>query len=325
MAVAEDEDVRPLTDWPKVVSASIVPYEIDIDLTIYTGPDETVVLAAAQQAVEAYRAGARKLGRSITRAGLFGAAMVSGVHNAVINQPPAMCRSPASRWARAWAWRCGLPAMSTDSLLPPNATPLETGLARLGQRLSAVELPIADLWNPQTCPLPALPWLAWTLSVDTWDTDWTEERKRAITAGAIAAQRRKGSVAVVREALRTIDERLELVEADPAVSPCLYRAPAGAGPRGRAGVTGGGAVPVATASQIVAALSRAAPVRSQLNLVIELDLAARVVAEGAARAALYRRMRAGPDATGINWAGLLTNEMGEPLADDSGQFIDGSG
>jgi phage tail P2-like protein len=123
--------------------------------------------------------------------------------------------------------------MSTDSLLPPNATPLETGLARLGQRLSAVELPIADLWNPQTCPLPALPWLAWTLSVDTWDTDWTEERKRAITAGAIAAQRRKGSVAVVREALRTIDERLELVEADPAVSPCLHRAPAGAGPRGR--------------------------------------------------------------------------------------------
>jgi hypothetical protein len=33
-------------------------------------------------------------------------------------------------------------------------------------------------------------------------------------------------------------------------------------------------------------------------------------------------MRAGPDATGINWAGLLTNETGEPLADDSGQFID---
>ena len=89
MAVADNEDVRPLTDWPRVVSASIVPYEIDIDLTIYTGPDETVVLSAAQQAVEAYRAGARKLGRSITRAGLFGAAMVSGVHNAVINQPPA--------------------------------------------------------------------------------------------------------------------------------------------------------------------------------------------------------------------------------------------
>jgi phage tail P2-like protein len=182
--------------------------------------------------------------------------------------------------------------MSTDSLLPPNATPLETGLARLGQRLSAVELPIADLWNPQTCPLPALPWLAWTLSVDTWDTDWTEERKRAITAGAIAAQRRKGSVAVVREALRTIDERLELVEADPAISPHAFtvRLPV----LGRDDVTGGGAVPVATASQIVAALSRAAPVRSQLALVIELDLAARVVAEGAARARSIAACAAGP-------------------------------
>jgi hypothetical protein len=60
---------------------------------------------------------------------------------------------------------------------------------------------------------------------------------------------------------------------------------------GREDVTGGGAVPVATASQIVAALSRAAPVRSQLNLVIELDLAARVVAEGAARAALSPHAR----------------------------------
>jgi phage tail P2-like protein len=38
------------------------------------------------------------------------------------------------------------------------------------------------LWNPQTCPLAALPWLAWTLSIDKWDTDWTEERKRTATA-----------------------------------------------------------------------------------------------------------------------------------------------
>lgn len=89
LAIAEDQDVRPLTDWPRVVSAGIVPYAIDIDLWIYTGPDETVVLAAAQSAVEAYKARARRLGREITRAGLFGAAMVSGVHNAVVNSPVA--------------------------------------------------------------------------------------------------------------------------------------------------------------------------------------------------------------------------------------------
>ncbi|MDK4806086.1 MAG: baseplate J/gp47 family protein [Novosphingobium aromaticivorans] len=89
MAVADNEEVRPLTDWPRVSSATIVPYTIDIDLTVYAGPDEAVVLTAAQQAVDAYREGARKLGREITRAGLFGAAVVSGVHNAVINQPSA--------------------------------------------------------------------------------------------------------------------------------------------------------------------------------------------------------------------------------------------
>jgi phage-related baseplate assembly protein len=53
MAVAENEDVRPLTDWPRV-SATSCP-TIDIDLTVYAGPDEAVVLTAAQQAVEAYR------------------------------------------------------------------------------------------------------------------------------------------------------------------------------------------------------------------------------------------------------------------------------
>jgi phage tail P2-like protein len=105
------------------------------------------------------------------------------------------------------------------ALLPPNATALETGLARLGARLSDIAIPIADLWNPQTCPLAALPWLAWTLSIDKWDTDWTEERKRAATAGAIAAQRRKGSVASVRAVLRGIDDLLELVEGDPVRAP----------------------------------------------------------------------------------------------------------
>jgi phage tail P2-like protein len=110
--------------------------------------------------------------------------------------------------------------------MPPRSKPGWRGLAS-GCRRWNCRLPTCGTRRPARCPRC---WLAWTLSVDTWDTDWTEERKRAITAGAIAAQRRKGSVAVVREALRTIDERLELVEADPAVSPCLYRAPAGAGP-----------------------------------------------------------------------------------------------
>jgi phage tail P2-like protein len=93
-----------------------------------------------------------------------------------------------------------------------------------------VDLPIADLWNPQTCPLPALPWLAWTLSVDTWDTDWTEERKRAITAGAIAAQRRKGSVAWCARPCAPSTNASNWSRPIRRSPPCLHRAPAGAGP-----------------------------------------------------------------------------------------------
>jgi len=89
LAIAADEDVRPLTDWPQVRSAEIIDYEIDIDLVLFSGPDETIVLAAAQEGVEAYKAASRKLGRSITRAGLYAAAVVAGVQNALINKPPA--------------------------------------------------------------------------------------------------------------------------------------------------------------------------------------------------------------------------------------------
>jgi len=89
LAVSADEDVRPLTDWPQVRSAEIIDYEIDIDLVLFSGPDETIVLAAAQEGVEAYKAASRKLGRSITRAGLYAAAVVAGVQNALINKPVA--------------------------------------------------------------------------------------------------------------------------------------------------------------------------------------------------------------------------------------------
>jgi len=89
LAVSADEDVRPLTDWPQVRSAEIIDYEIDIDLVLFSGPDETIVLATAQEGVEAYKAASRKLGRSITRAGLYAAAVVAGVQNALINKPAA--------------------------------------------------------------------------------------------------------------------------------------------------------------------------------------------------------------------------------------------
>jgi phage tail P2-like protein len=105
---------------------------------------------------------------------------------------------------------------------PPNATPLETG-SRGWQRLSAVDcrLPTCGTRRPAR-PRAALAGL--DALGRYWDTDWTEERKRAITAGAIAAQRRKGSVTVVREVWQAIDELLADRMARPPQADTTHRA-----------------------------------------------------------------------------------------------------
>jgi len=90
-----------------------------------------------------------------------------------------------------------------DRLLPPNASELERALEQVTARLGEVSVPLRSLWNPQTCPAEILPWLAWSLSVDEWDSSWPEATKREVIARAAELHRRKGTVWAVREALRS--------------------------------------------------------------------------------------------------------------------------
>lgn len=89
----------------------------------------------------------------------------------------------------------------TASLLPPNATYQERAVEGVTARLAAVPVPVDTLWSPERCPAALLPWLAWSLSVDTWERDWPEHVKRAVCAAAFRVHQRKGTVASVREAL----------------------------------------------------------------------------------------------------------------------------
>lgn len=85
--------------------------------------------------------------------------------------------------------------------LPPNATAAERAMAETVARVSDVPVPVGDLWNPQACPAALLPWLAWALSVDTWDAGWSEATKRAVIAASVAVHRRKGTPWAVRQAM----------------------------------------------------------------------------------------------------------------------------
>ena len=100
-----------------------------------------------------------------------------------------------------------------DPLLPPSQTRLEAALGKTMRPIGLTPEVIATLWNPWTIPAPLLPWLAWALSVDEWDSRWTEETQRAVCAASFPVHKLKGTVGAVRRAIDAIGYRTRLVEA----------------------------------------------------------------------------------------------------------------
>ncbi|MBQ0714182.1 MAG: phage tail protein I [Paraperlucidibaca sp.] len=92
--------------------------------------------------------------------------------------------------------------MTRLSLLPPNSTALERAFESV---TGNEQIPAADtLWNAATCPPEFLPWLAWSIGVETWDTTWTVEQKRRALQTQMQISLHRGTVWSVREALRSI-------------------------------------------------------------------------------------------------------------------------
>lgn len=88
-AVLSSDTVRPLTDNVTVQSATIVTYSVTAVLTVLPGPDGSVVLAQAQAALNAYIAETQRLGRDVTRSGIFAALHQPGVQNVSMTAPAA--------------------------------------------------------------------------------------------------------------------------------------------------------------------------------------------------------------------------------------------
>ena len=83
------ERVRPLTDQVTVQSASVVDYTIAATLTMYAGPDSSVVRDAAEAAVATYITEHHRFGYDITLSGLYAALHQPGVQNVTITSPSA--------------------------------------------------------------------------------------------------------------------------------------------------------------------------------------------------------------------------------------------
>lgn len=208
----------------------------------------------------------------------------------------------------------------SDTLLPPNATALERALAAGVARVSDVPMPLAPLWDPATCPADVLPWMAWGLSVDTWDADWPEAAKRTAIANAIAIHRRKGTRFAVETVLAQIDALATVIEwheTTPRGTPHTFEihVPIDAASGARATAT--------AAEAIVREIGRVKPLREHLTVVQRLAASGMVGVEGAARLANYIRSDAFLTIdTSRDWPALLQTDLGEPLEDGTGSYLD---
>jgi len=106
-------------------------------------------------------------------------------------------------------------------LLPPNATPLERAVDGASVRIDRIRVPLADLWSPDRCPLPLLPWLAATLGVETWDPGWPEGIKRRACRESFLVHAEKGTPAAVKRVLNQIGAVYDYFEGPRAADPAL--------------------------------------------------------------------------------------------------------
>lgn len=81
--------VRPLTDEVIVQPATLVPFAIEAQLTVFAGPDQGLLLQTALDSLNAHLSASRKLGRDVTRSALIAALHVANVQKVELLSPVA--------------------------------------------------------------------------------------------------------------------------------------------------------------------------------------------------------------------------------------------
>ena len=102
--------------------------------------------------------------------------------------------------------------MSNSSLMPPGSSALERRLAEACSGISGLSVPLRDLWNPATCPVGFLPYLAWAFSVDRWDESWAESVKRQVVSDAFYIHQHKGTISAIRRVVEPFGFLIRVTE-----------------------------------------------------------------------------------------------------------------
>jgi len=100
----------------------------------------------------------------------------------------------------------------SNSLLPLGSSALECRLAQACSGISGLNVPLRDLWNPDTCPVNFLPYLAWAFSVDRWDESWEESVKRKVVKDAFYIHQHKGTISAIRRVVEPLGYLIRVIE-----------------------------------------------------------------------------------------------------------------
>jgi len=99
-----------------------------------------------------------------------------------------------------------------DRLLPTGSSTLEVAAAQALAQIGGIQVPLRQLWNPDTCPLSLLPYLAWAFSVDRWDENWTEPAKRSAVRSALFVHKHKGTIGALRRVVEPMGYLIRVTE-----------------------------------------------------------------------------------------------------------------
>lgn len=161
---------------------------------------------------------------------------------------------------------------------------MEHASARVGD----IPAPARELWDPDTCPAALLPFLAWALSVDAWNSNWPEHIKRSVVREAIAIQRRKGTAQSVRKVVQAFGGAVEIQEwwqLTPPGQPHTFQLVLT--------VAGHNGTPASAqfVDEVIAEVARTKPVRSHFTFTQGVQSVGGVGAVAGARVAIYRRLQ----------------------------------
>lgn len=100
----------------------------------------------------------------------------------------------------------------SNSLLPYSSSQFMRRTETATARINDIPVNLRQLWDPDECPTGLLPYLAWALSVDRWDKNWSEQTKRAVIKATFIVHRKKGTISALRRVVEPFGYLLRVTE-----------------------------------------------------------------------------------------------------------------